>query len=45
MTVMIFYIGAADALLYGIDVVLSGAPFPTPLIENEPPFGVTRFKF
>ncbi len=27
-TLMIFYVSLSDGLLYGIDVVLSGYPFP-----------------
>jgi len=42
---MFFYVGAADGLLYNIDVILSGSPFPTTLTDNEPPFGTARFNF
>jgi len=42
---MLFYVGASDNLLYGIDVVLSGYPFPQNLENNKPPFGVARFNF
>ena len=44
-TVMLFYVGLTDGLLHGIDVLLSGAPFPENPAVNEPPFGVVRFKF
>jgi hypothetical protein len=42
---MSFYVGASDGLLHGIDVILSGYPFPEKLKENKPPFGVARFNF
>ena len=45
MTVMMFYVGDTDGLLYGIDVILSGAPFPKNPLENKPPYGVVRFTF
>lgn len=45
MTLMIFYVGETDGLLYGIDTILSGHPFPATLEYSEPPFGVTRFNF
>jgi len=44
-TLMGFYVGEDDGLLYAIDVILSGAPFPSTLTANEPPFGVARFNF
>jgi hypothetical protein len=42
---MVFYIGYDDKLLYGIDVILSGTPFPSSLSANKPPFGAVRFNF
>jgi hypothetical protein len=42
---MVFYIGLDDNLLYGIDVILSGSPFPASLSNNMPPFGAVRFNF
>lgn len=41
---VILYINTGDGKLYGIDVILSGSPFPPPqnLQDNQPPFGIAR---
>jgi hypothetical protein len=44
-TVMVFYVGTTDGLLWGIDIILSGTPFPDELEANEPPFGIARLDF
>jgi hypothetical protein len=44
-TVMIFYVGSDDGLLWGFDIILSGYPFPDTLTSNDPPFGVAKFEF
>ena len=42
---MSFYVGETDGKLYGIDVMLSGYPFPSVVEVNKPPFRVARFNF
>ncbi|CAF1218422.1 unnamed protein product [Adineta steineri] len=43
----ILYINTLDEKLYGIDIILSGTPFPSPstLQANQPPFGKATHKF
>ncbi len=44
---VILHINVLDSKLYAIDIILSGAPFPSPqsLMENQPPFGKARHVF
>jgi hypothetical protein len=44
-TLMVIYVGNSDNMVYGMDIILSGAPFPETLTNNTPPFGMTRFNF
>ena len=39
------YVSPEDNMLWGLDVILAGTPFPAELSVNEPPFGAARYNF
>ncbi|CAF1448725.1 unnamed protein product, partial [Didymodactylos carnosus] len=44
---VVLHVNVLDGKLYAIDIILSGAPFPSPqdLKENQPPFGKAHHTF
>jgi hypothetical protein len=44
---VVLHINVVDGKMYAIDIILSGAPFPSPdtLVDNQPPFGKARHIF